>query len=243
MSTIKGIIFDYGGTIDTNGIHWGEVIAEQYRAAGIKIERELYRNAYVHGERSLAKSPIIAPSDTFHTLLKKKIAIQFEYLREHAQAELFTTEKAIEIADGCYNKVKETLDISRAIIETFAKQYPMVLVTNFYGNMPVVLNEFGLSNCFNEVVESSIVGIRKPNPELFAMGVKALHLSAEKVVVIGDSYRKDIHPSSTLGCKTIWLKNICWEDEPIEEGHAPTAIISSIEELPKIVAEINSKEP
>ena len=243
MSTIKGIIFDYGGTIDTNGIHWGEVIAEQYRAAGIKIERELYRNAYVHGERSLAKSPIIAPSDTFHTLLKKKIAIQFEYLREHAQAELFTTEKAIEIADGCYNKVKETLDISRAIIETFAKQYPMVLVTNFYGNMPVVLNEFGLSNCFNEVVESSIVGIRKPNPELFAMGVKALNLSAEEVVVIGDSYRKDIHPSSTLGCKTIWLKNVCWEDEPIEEGHAPTAIISSIEELPKIVAEINSKEP
>ena len=61
MSTINGVIFDYGGTIDTNGIHWGEVIAGQYRLAGIDIERELYRKAYVHGERSLAKAPIIAP--------------------------------------------------------------------------------------------------------------------------------------------------------------------------------------
>ena len=106
MSTIKGIIFDYGGTIDTNGIHWGEVIADQYSAAGIELERSLYRNAYVHGERSLAKAPIIKPEDTFHTLLRKKIAIQFEYLREHAPAEEFTTATAERIADGCYNKVR-----------------------------------------------------------------------------------------------------------------------------------------
>ena len=106
MSTIKGIIFDYGGTIDTNGIHWGEVIAEQYRKAGLDIERELYRNAYIHGERSLAKAPIISPSDTFQTLLKKKIAIQFEYLMEQTLSQQFTPEVAERISNGCYNKVK-----------------------------------------------------------------------------------------------------------------------------------------
>ena len=137
MSTIKGIILDYGGTIDTNGIHWGEVIAEQYRAAGIEIGRELYHNAYVHGERSLAKAPIIAPEDTFHTLLRKKIAIQFEYLRQQTHSQEFTAKLADVVADGCYDKVKETLATSRAILEKLSKQYPMVLVTNFYGNMPV----------------------------------------------------------------------------------------------------------
>ena len=131
MSLIKGVIFDYGGTIDTNGIHWGEVIATQYRAAGIEIERELYRNAYVHGERTLAKHPIIAPEDTFHTLLKKKITIQFEYLKAETGSPLFTQKVAEQIADGCYNKVKETLSTSRAIVEELSKQYPMVLVTNF----------------------------------------------------------------------------------------------------------------
>ena len=243
MSTIKGIIFDYGGTIDTNGIHWGEVIAEQYRLAGIEIERELYRNAYIYGERTLAKSQVIMPEDTFHTLLRKKIAIQFEYLKELTGDRCFTTAKADEIADRCHNKVKETLSTSRAVVEGLARQYPMVLVTNFYGNMPVVLDEFGLADYFKEIVESSVVGIRKPAPTLFALGVKALDLQAGEVVVIGDSYRKDIYPSSTLGCKTVWLKNICWADEPIEEGHAPTAIIDNIKELPAVIEKLNSPEP
>ena len=243
MSTIKGVIFDYGGTIDTNGIHWGEVIASEYKAAGIELEREVYRNTYIHGERSLAKAPIISPQDTFHTLLRKKIAIQFAYLREQNLPQQFTTELADRIADNCYNKVKKTLATSRAIVEQLSKQYPMVLVTNFYGNMPVVLDEFGLAGYFNSIVESSIVGIRKPDPALFALGVEALQLPAEEIVVIGDSYRKDIHPASTLGCRTIWLKNICWEEEPIVEGHAPTAIIDNIEQVPATIATIGTKEP
>ena len=243
MSSIKGVIFDYGGTIDTNGIHWGEVIAAQYIEAGIEIGRELYRNAYVHGERTLAKHPIIAPEDTFHTLLRKKIAIQFEYLRTETGSQLFTAELAQTVADGCYNKVKETLSRSRAIVEELSRQYPMVLVTNFYGNMPVVLKEFGLDTFFKTIIESSVIGIRKPDPALFALGVEALQLPAEEVVVIGDSYRKDIHPSSTLGCRTVWLKNICWEEEPIIEGHAPTAIIGDITQLPGTIARISSQEP
>ena len=119
----------------------------------------------------------------------------------------------------------------------------MVLVTNFYGNMPVVLKEFGLDTCFKTIIESSVVGIRKPDPALFALGVEALQLPAEEVVVIGDSYRKDIHPSSTLGCRTVWLKNICWEEEPIIEGHSPTAIIGDITQLPGTIARISSQEP
>ena len=243
MSSIKGVIFDYGGTIDTNGIHWGEVIATQYRAAGIEIERELYRNAYVHGERTLAKHPIIAPEDTFHTLLKKKITIQFEYLKAETGSPQFTQKVAEQIADGCYNKVKETLSTSRAIVKELSKQYPMVLVTNFYGNMPIVLKEFGLNGYFKTIIESSVVGIRKPDPALFALGVEALQLPTGEVVVIGDSYRKDIYPASTLGCKTVWLKNICWEEESIIEGHAPTAIIDNITQLPAVVAKISSQEP
>ena len=128
-------------------------------------------------------------------------------------------------------------------LEELSKRYPMVLVTNFYGNMPVVLKEFGLERYFKSIVESSVVGLRKPDPALFALGVEALPLPAEEIIVIGDSYRKDIHPASTLGCRTVWLKNICWEDEPIIDGHAPTAIIDDIAQLPDAIAAISSQEP
>lgn len=235
MSSIKGIIFDYGGTIDTDGIHWGELIGEEYDKAGIGIGRGLYREAYVHGERSLAKSPIIEQTDTFHTLLKKKITLQFEYLSQQDSQLMLTQEQADKIADACYARVNEALALTRGIVQKLAERYPMVLVTNFYGNMPVVLEEFGLTNYFNSIIESSVVGLRKPDPSLFALGVKALGVEADEIVVIGDSYRKDIYPSSTLGCRTVWLKKVCWEEEPIVEGHAPTATIESLAQLPDII--------
>lgn len=233
MNSIKGIIFDYGGTIDTNGIHWGEVLREQYKKAAVSVDRELFREAYVHGERTLAKSPIIETSDTFRTLLIKKIAIQAEWLREKGCKITFEEEKAV--ADGCYQKVIETLKTTLGIIERIAETYPLVLVTNFYGNMPVVLKEFGLSKYFPTIVESSVVGLRKPNPELFALGVKALNMPAEDILVVGDSYRKDIYPARVLGCNAVWLKNICWEEEPVAPDAVPTATIKSLEELPALL--------
>ena len=238
MSRIKGIIFDYGGTIDTNGIHWGEFIWEQYKNAGIDVTHEAYRDAYVHGERFLAKNPVIEPTDTFHTLLRKKLAIHFDYLRERFPEKGFGAETAEKIADGCYSKVKETLETTCAIVKSLSDRYPLVLVTNFYGNMNVVLEEFCLSEYFKNIVESSVVGLRKPDPALFALGVEKIQMQPQEIVVIGDSYRKDIHPSSTLGCKTVWLKNICWEEEPVIEGHEATAIIKSLEELPDIIGKM-----
>lgn len=231
MKNIKGIIFDYGGTIDTNGVHWAEIIWEQYQNAACDISKELFRTAYVHGERTLAKNPIIEPTDTFATLLKKKTAIQFEYLKKEQNCNNLNSMMCKQIAEGCYNKVLDTLHTTRGILERLSEKYPMVLVTNFYGNMPTVLQEFGLHRYFSAIIESSVVKLRKPDPALFALGVKQLGMPSEEIVVIGDSYKKDIYPSSTLGCKTIWVKKICWEEESIQPEAEPTAIISSLEEL------------
>lgn len=239
MCSIKGIIFDYGGTIDTNGIHWGELIWEQYCKEGINIDKETYRDAYVHGERSLAKSPIVAATDTFRTLLQKKMALQFAYLRERlGNTGTFTEEKESMVAERCYDKAARTIETARPLLEALRERFPMVLVTNFYGNMPVVLKEFMLENIFTTIVESSVVGIRKPDPALFELGVKALGLRAEETVVIGDSYRKDIYPAATLGCRTVWLKKVCWADEPIEKGYEPTAVADTLALLPEILENI-----
>ena len=238
MSSINGIIFDYGGTIDTNGIHWGELIWQEYNAAGVKVEKSTYRNAYVHGERSLAKDPIISPSDTFRTLLTKKMRLQAEYLRNNTGCAVITKEKEEEIARRCYERVIATVACTRRVVEELGKAYPMVLVTNFYGNMPVVLEEFSLKGIFKEIVESSVVGLRKPDPELFAIGVRSLGTVPEATVVIGDSYRKDIYPASSLGCRTVWLKKVCWEEEPVEAGHEPTAVTDTLEHIPGIIARL-----
>ena len=196
---IKGILIDFGGTIDSDGIHWFDAFKEAYDMVA-DIPRDLLWDAYVHTERSLGRNPIIKPTDTFCKTLQTKITLQTEYL----QSKGITITAQDTILDTCYNKVvKHISTVSKPALERI--KLPMVLVTNFYGNMHTVLAEFGLDQLFKDVIESAVVGVRKPDPEIFRLGVKALGLEPQETIMIGDSQEKDIIPAQSLGCHTIQI--------------------------------------
>lgn len=211
---IKGIIFDYGGTIDSNGMHWAEVIWKAYQAEEVPVSKEIFREAYVHAERTLGKNPIVKPHHTFLDMLRLKTDIQIEWLKtgDFLPEELATQGLKQRLADWCYAYAKKSIDTAHPILAALADKYPLVLVSNFYGNVESVLKDLHLNSYFNSIVESAVVGIRKPDPAIFALGVKELALPAEEIVVIGDSYDKDIIPATAIGCKTIWLKSIGWSE-------------------------------
>ena len=196
---IKGILIDFGGTIDSDGIHWFNAFSDAY-AMVADVPKDLLWDAYVNTERTLGRNPIIKPTDTFCKTLQTKIALQTEYL----QSKGITITAQDTILDTCYNKVvKHISTVSKPTLERI--KLPKVLVTNFYGNMHTVLAEFGLDHLFKDVIESSVVGVRKPDPEIFRLGVKALGLEPQETVMIGDNYEKDIVPANSIGCHTIWL--------------------------------------
>lgn len=196
---IKGILIDFGGTIDSDGIHWFNAFSDAY-AMVADVPKDLLWDAYVNTERTLGRNPIIKPTDTFCKTLQTKIALQTEYL----QSKGITITALDTILDTCYNKVvKHISTVSKPTLERI--KLPKVLVTNFYGNMHTVLEEFGLDHLFKEVVESSVVGVRKPDPEIFRLGVKALGLEPQETIMIGDSQEKDIIPAQSLGCHTIQI--------------------------------------
>lgn len=198
---IKGILIDFGGTIDSDGIHWFNAFSDAY-AIVADIPKELLWDAYVHTERTLGRNPIIGPDYTFCKTLQTKIALQTEYLQQHG----ITVTAQDTILDTCYNKVVRHIStVSKPVLERFSAQYPMVLVTNFYGNMHTVLKEFGLDHLFKDVVESAVVGVRKPDPQIFRLGVAALGLEPAEIVMIGDSQEKDILPAQSIGCQTIQI--------------------------------------
>ncbi|MDR0834641.1 MAG: HAD family hydrolase [Candidatus Symbiothrix sp.] len=231
FSEVKGLIFDYGATIDSNGKHWAEVLWEGYVAAGVPISKEQFREAYVYGERYLATHPVIKSDDNFRNLLHKKIESELNFLVE--QEILPKNEKitqfSLQITNQSYNFARSTVENAIPTLQKLAAKYPMVLVSNFYGNIEAVLNDFGLDTLFKSIVESAVVNVRKPDPAIFALGVKALGLTPGEVVVIGDSYRKDIAPAQSLGCQTIWLKGQGWDEEI--PGKQPGAIIEDFKEL------------
>jgi len=240
MLTIKGIIFDYGATIDSNGKHWAEVLWDAYIAVGVPIAKPEFKEAYKYGERYLALHPVIRPDFTFKKVLLEKTDLQLNWLKNEGflPANCNSSEYSLAISNQCYNFVLAVLKETKPVLEQLATKYPLALVSNFYGNIETVLKDFGLRDYFLNIVESSVVGIRKPDPEIFALGVKALGLKPEEVVVVGDSYKKDILPARQLGCHTIWLKGAGWEND--ESGTADV-IIADFCELAEVFEMFSQK--
>ena len=94
----------------------------------------------------------------------------------------------------------------------------------------MVLQEFGLDGLFSQIIESAVVGVRKPDPRIFTLGVEALGLNPSEVIVVGDSIDKDIIPATKAGCQTVWFKGEGWTDDPVDET-VPNQIITNLTEL------------
>lgn len=220
---IKGFIFDYGGTLDTGGQHWGKVIWHAYERQQVPVSEEAFRDAYVHAERTLGKNPIIQPDFTFYKTIETKIRIQLEYLQEKNDVSSVSSYLK-PLTDSLYEAtVKETAK-SREVLLQLKQQYPMVLVSNFYGNIATVLKEFKLDGIFDKIIESAVVGVRKPDPQIFTLGVEALGMQPDEVVVVGDSMDKDIIPAGKAGCHTVWFKGEGWTNDPVDESPAGKVI-------------------
>lgn len=250
-NNIHGIIFDYGGTLDTRGDHWSEVIWDGYCQCGVAVDKAAYRDAYVYGERALATNPIVTPEFHFMDILRAKLRLQLQFLAgmgllptgkddaerqqqrgrciDMAEADL---EATAERMARCIDATTHNLLIeNRQVLERLRQHgLPMVLVSNFYGNIKTVLRDAHLDGFFKEVIESAVVGVRKPDPAIFALGVRALGLPANEVLVVGDTYSKDIVPAHSLGCHTVWIRGRQWDDKPADTSICD-AVVTRLDQL------------
>jgi len=248
----RGLIFDYGGTLDTGGCHWGKHIWHAYQESSVPVSEQQFREAYVHAERTLGRNPIIKPDFTFRDTLAKKLELQLQYLdaiaSESGSASSGTSLSLLlgmksSLLDRLYAATQHHTAHSREILMQLREQgLSMVLVSNFYGNIHTVLREFMLDGLFSHVVESAVVGVRKPDPRIFKLGVEALGLNASEVVVVGDSIDKDIIPARQAGCQTVWISGEQWTDDPVDTSQAD-GIISDLAELQGLVSSVGSISP
>jgi putative hydrolase of the HAD superfamily len=246
MDSIKGIIFDYGGTLDTCGQHWGKKLWHAYERQHVPVTEQQFRDAYVYGERTLGRNPIIKPDYTFHRTLSTKIRLEMEHLCTHGAWDATEEEfraKHQAVLDDLYAEVQATTAHSLDVLRKLHERFPMVLVSNFYGNIECVLHEFGFDGMFLDVIESAIVGVRKPDSRIFELGVEALQRSegvkecrSVDVLVVGDSFYKDILPAQKAGCRTAWFKGEGWTDETYDES-IPDMVITDLDQLLPLIEE------
>ncbi len=84
---------------------------------------------------------------------------------------------------------------------------PMGIVTDAHSRDAIMrLEKAGLLRFFTCMVTYDLVRVKKPAHEPFIAALDMLRSSADKVLLVGDSPRRDIEPGKALGFKTVYAR-------------------------------------
>ncbi len=229
--SIKGLLFDFGGTIDTGGIHWFRYFLQSYKEFDLDIDEDIFREAYIFAERRMAK--IIIPPDTrLSETLGLKIYSQINYLRKNTSIQI-SDKTGRNICNNIFHKVSKTIAGNIEYLSILKQFYKIGIVSNFYGNLKSIMQEFEVLYQIDCLIDSGEINIRKPDKTIWQMGIDALKLENNEVVIIGDSYKNDIAPAIELGARSIWLKNKSWVNDDDQPDY--DIIISDFSEITNVI--------
>lgn len=231
---MRALVFDFGGTLDTNGVHWSEKFYEAYERAGVCVSKRVFEAAYRAAESRMGNG-LLRAEDGLRPTLHLQVSLQFEALTGQGalSAGDLNIALAYRIADGCYDDVRRTISDALPLLNEWASRCPLGLVSNFYGNLHTVCRELNIAPLFGAIIDSASVGVRKPDPAIFRLTCEALRIPPGDTVVVGDSYSRDIVPAKTLGCHTVWLHGRSW-DTQVDTSQADFVIHSMCELQPQL---------
>ena len=240
MRDIHALIFDFGGTLDGNGIHWLERAYQFIHERHPEITREAFDAAdkasiaeFAFGDSSIKWSYQEAVNTLATRLQKRDSSIEWNYqdgsmlpvgaVASEYAARCSLRETTEAIAVGIYQRLglsetmkdeyvewfcagaAKSLAENRRWLETLHGTYQLAVISNNFGNTRGWCDEYGLSPLLEAIIDSTVLGIAKPDARIFQAALSELDVAPAHAIYVGDSYSADMVGGKNAGLWTAWL--------------------------------------
>jgi putative hydrolase of the HAD superfamily len=213
---VRAVLFDAGNTLLE--IDYG-VVTAHLRSRGHDITPaaviEAERRARVRLDYEQAAQP---------TRERKGEGRYFRYLLENLGITADTEQRAVaEWRRGynlpvglCHHADQEALEALRRLR---AAGLVTGVISNSNGSVGLALERAGLAAHLDFIIDSTVVGIAKPDPRVFQLGLRAAGAAADEAVCVGDSYFVDV-----LGARQVGMGAVLFDPGGLwRERDCPTA--------------------
>ena len=106
-----------------------------------------------------------------------------------------------------------------------AEGYLLGVISNSTGTLEAQLQRLGLARHFRTVIDSAVVGVQKPHPEIFRLALERAALEASETVYVGDTYATDVGGAQLAGLTGVLMDSV---------GAYPNAECPKITSLPEL---------
>jgi HAD superfamily hydrolase (TIGR01509 family) len=233
VQAIETVLFDFGGTLDSDGVPWKERFYALYRAEGLNLSAEAFAPAFYAADDALvgALAPTTGLKETVDLLAAN---LEAELTRRGGGPEGNDVARGRRVASRFLSEMSAAFARNRPVLEALGARYRLGVVSNFYGNLEAVCKSSGLAGLFGVMTDSQCVGSEKPEPAIFQVALDALQAKPATTVMVGDSLRRDYEGARRSGMGFIWIAP---EDVQAAERvtGADRSVLGSVTELPDIL--------
>jgi FMN hydrolase / 5-amino-6-(5-phospho-D-ribitylamino)uracil phosphatase len=240
---IETLLFDFGGTLDADGVAWKERFYALYSAEGLGMTADAFAPAFYAADDPLVGGlpPTTGLSGTVNALAAN---LEAELAHRSTGTYGVTTvgghpnaDRGQRVASHFLSDASAAFARNRPILEALKNRYQLGIVSNFYGNLEAVCHSAGLAALFAVVVDSHRVGAEKPDPAIFRAALEPLHATPETTVFVGDSLHRDREGARRMGMRFIWVAP---QDVQVAEAQAQVkphvhATVTELRDLTKIL--------
>ncbi|PYN86130.1 MAG: hypothetical protein DMD87_19730 [Candidatus Rokuibacteriota bacterium] len=219
------VLFDFGGTLDADGLPWKERMGRLFRDEGAVVARDRFDPAYYAADDALVGA---LPATTSFRATVERLAAGVA-----AALELSDPAIADRVARRFLSDARHALDANTPLLRELGRRYRLGIVSNFYGNLAQVCDDAGIRSLFGVLVDSAEVGCTKPAPRIFQLALDALGASAATATFVGDSLPRDMAGARGVGMRHIWLVGA--ESPPAKPCCRDDRQIRSLRELETIL--------
>jgi len=193
----SAVLFDFGGTLDADGLTWKERFHDLFAAEGVVIEPASFDPLFYAADDAL----VGAVPETFsleETVCRVADGVARALRPDDAGLGSRVGARFLDDARACF-------EANAPILDRLARRYRLGVVSNFYGNLATVCDNAQVRRYFGVIVDSARVGLSKPDPRIFRTAVEALGIDPGRAVMVGDSLARDMAGARAAGMAHIWL--------------------------------------
>ncbi|HEY5813922.1 MAG TPA: HAD family hydrolase [Terrimicrobiaceae bacterium] len=199
-SAPKVILFDFGGTLDADGVPWKQRFYPLYCETGLGWDLPTFERFFHASDDSLNQEKLGDVS--YQAMLLEQVS------RVLRNGNRYEKELAHQIANRFYADSLRCLNGNMALLEGLSKQYRLGIVSNFYGNLEFLCQEIGYTKFFSIVIDSARVGVTKPNVAIFEAALDKLNCPPQEALFVGDNPDRDMAPAKALSMPHVWLNTL-----------------------------------
>lgn len=210
-SQIQAIFFDAGNTLIFPRV---ELLAEDLSAQGYPATSEDFYAAERSGKAKLdawlwpqirsGQVPRIVDRVYWEAYLKtlvERLAIP-EKDREQVMRRVAEGFRDIQL----WSRV---LPDTPPLLEALSAQgYTLGVISNSVGTIADQLGRLDLARHFDAIIDSAIVGVEKPHPEIFRIAVARVGVKPSEAVFVGDTYATDLGGAQLAGLHGVLIDRI-----------------------------------